>query len=64
MMEVHTEMVTKLCTKKLCYVYGYFQGLIVKTDSKQIQVNYVMKEIKSNSSYICFALKIIMWHDA
>jgi hypothetical protein len=60
----HTEMVNKLSIKKPCYVYRYFQGVIVKTDSEQIQVNHVMTEIKSNFSYICFALKVIMWYDA
>lgn len=54
MTAVHNEMVNKLSIKKPCYVYRYFQGLIVKTDGKQIQVN-VMTEIKSNFNYtFCF----------
>lgn len=63
-MVVHTEMVNKSSIKKPCYVYRYFQGRIVKTDSKQIQVNHVMTEIKSNFNYTCFALKVIMCYDA
>lgn len=54
-MAVRTEMVNKLSIKKPCYVYRYFHGLIVKTDSKQIQVNHVTTEIKSNFNYtFCF----------
>jgi len=60
MMAVHTEMVNKLSIKKPCYVHRYFQGLIVKTDSKQILENHVLTEIKSNFNYTCFALKVIM----
>lgn len=59
-MAVHTEMVNKLSIKKPCYVYRYFQCLTVQTDSKQIQVNHVMTEIKSNFNYTCFALKVTM----
>lgn len=59
-MAVHTEMVNKLSIKKTCYVYRYFHGLIVKTDSKKFQVNHVIAEIKSNFIYIYFALKVIM----